>query len=63
MRSLRKFEESEQSISTPTFKFVYLEGSEALHVAAWNLEARHHKAVKETQATKDLIRRAQEASA
>ena len=59
--SLRKVEESEQGISIPTFKFVYLEGSEALHVAAWNLEAGHRTAAKENQATKDLICRAQEA--
>jgi uncharacterized protein involved in propanediol utilization len=63
VRSLRKFEESEQSISTPTFNFVYLEGSGALQVATWNLEARHHKVVIEAQVTEDVIRRVQEASA
>ena len=63
MRSLRKFDESEQSISTPTFNLVYLEGSGALEVAAWNIEARHHKVVIETQVTEDVIRRVQEASA
>ena len=61
--SLRKVEESEQGISIPTFKFVYLEGSEALHVAAWNLEARRHKVVIGTQVTEDVIRRVQKAFA
>ena len=61
--SLRKVEESEQGISIHTFKFVYLEGSEALHVASWNLEARHHTVVIETQVAVDVVRRVQEASA
>ena len=63
VRSLRKFDESEQSISTPTFNFVYLEGSGALQVATWNLEARHRNVVIKAHVTEDVIRRVQEASA